>query len=457
MKTSPFKAYDIRGRVGETLTTDLMRDVGQAFAGQVAQAGPVVVGFDARDSSPVLAEAVIEGLGIGGSDVLELGMCGTEEVYFATDHLGASGGLMVTASHNPMGDNGLKLVAAGARPVGQDTGLGQIEALCRSGRQPSASRRGARHLVDARPAYVARVLSFIDPAALAPLKVLVNAGNGAAGPTFDALAAALNSAGAPVTFERLHHDPDPTFPNGIPNPLLPENHPVTAKKVVDIGADIGVAWDGDFDRCFFFDADGCFVDGVYLVGLLAQAALRRSPGDTIIYEPRAVFSTRDAVADAGGRAVMGRTGHSFMKASMRAENAAYGGEISAHHYFRDFMYCDSGIIPMLLILDEISRSGQSLSELVAARIAAYPVSGEQNFRLANPEAALQAVEARYATAATHRDDTDGLSLEFADWRFNLRRSNTEPLVRLNVEARGDARRVTAETQAIAALLNQAGA
>ncbi len=451
MTNSPFKAYDVRGQVDQNLTSDLMYAIGLGFAVEIVQGAAVVMGWDGRESSPRLADALADGLMAGGSDVLDIGLCGTEEVYFATDHLGAGGGLMVTASHNPLGDNGLKLVGRGARPLSRDSGLARIEALC-AAPPATAKTLGRRRPVSPRAAYVTKVLSFIDPPALAPLTLLVNAGNGAAGPTFDAIADALASMGSPVQFRRLFHAPDPSFPNGIPNPLLPENQPATAQAVVQHQADMGVAWDGDFDRCFFFDAQGQFIDGVYLVGLLAQAALARAPGESIVYDPRAVLNTRDLVARAGGRAIMAKTGHSYMKAAMRAENAVYGGEMSAHHYFRDFMFCDSGMIPWLLVLNEMSRTGKSLQDLVAARVAAFPVSGERNFRIEEPDASIARVEAAYAPKAVHRDGSDGLSLEFANWRFNLRRSNTEALVRLNVESGGDPARVTAEVQAISALV-----
>ncbi|MSU90165.1 phosphomannomutase [Rhodobacteraceae bacterium 2CG4] len=456
--TSPFKAYDLRGRAGDTLDAALMRRVGHAFALEIAGGRPVVIGRDPRDSSPELADALAEGLADGGSDALDLGLCGTEEVYFATDHLGAGGGLMVTASHNPPGDNGLKLVRAGARPLNRETGLNRIEALAAvPGRLPRpAAARGSRRAVAARDAYVARVLSFVDPAALAPLRILVNAGNGAAGPTFDAIADALAAAGAPLRFSRLHHDPDPSFPNGVPNPLLPETHPPTRAAVLDRGADLGVAWDGDFDRCFFFDHRGRFVDGAYLVGLLARAMLREAPGQPVVYDQRVVLNTRDVLAAHGGQGVMARTGHSYMKAAMRAANAVYGGEMSAHHYFRDFMYCDSGMIPWLLVARLLGQTGRPLADLLADRIAAFPVSGERNFRLDDADAGIARVEATYAPRALERDDSDGMSLTMpGPWRFNLRRSNTEPLVRLNVEAAGDAGRVAAETAQIAALLTGA--
>lgn len=453
-ETSPFKAYDVRGRVGENLTPELMRRIGQAFALEVARGAPVVVGRDMRESSPEFLDALAEGLAAGGSDALDIGLCGTEEVYFATDHLGAGGGLMVTASHNPPEYNGLKLVLSGARPISRETGLSAVQALAEGAAPMPApvAARGKRRAVRPRDAYVERILSFVDPKALAPLHILVNAGNGAAGPTFDAIAEALSAAGAPLRFTRLHHDPDPTFPHGVPNPLLPQNHPPTSAAVIGAQADFGVAWDGDFDRCFFFDDRGRFVDGAYLVGLLAEAVLASTPNETIVYDPRIVLNTRALVAQHGGRAVMAKTGHTFMKAKMRETGAAYGGEMSAHHYFRDFMFCDTGMIPWLKVAERVSQTGRSLADLVEARIAAYPVSGERNFRIEDAEAAMARVEAVYAPDALARDDSDGLSLEMSGWRFNLRRSNTEPLVRLNVEAEGDADRVDAELARIAELL-----
>ncbi len=452
MTASPFKAYDLRGRVGEHLDEALMHRLGRAFAAEIAEGAPVVVGYDARDSSPVLAAALAEGLSAGGSDALELGLCGTEEVYFATDHAGAGGGLMVTASHNPLGDNGVKLVRRGARPISRETGLGRLEEMVMGGEAPRGPAGGRRRALDCRDAYVARVTSFVDAPALPPARVLANSGNGAAGPTLDAVLDGLAAQGARLDVVRMHHDPDPTFPNGIPNPLLTENQGPTSAAVRDAQADLGVAWDGDFDRCFFFDAKGDFIDGVYLVGLLAEAALAQEPGGTIVYDPRAVLNTRDIVGHAGGKAVMGKTGHSLIKGYMREHDAVYGGEMSAHHYFRDFMFCDSGMIPWLLVLARMGAAEAALGDLVAERIAAFPVSGERNFRLTDADAALARVEAAYASRAQHRDDSDGMSLEFEAWRFNLRRSNTEPLVRLNVESRGDPARVEDEVARISALL-----
>ena len=446
-----FKAYDIRGRLGPELNEAVAALIGRAF-GQVLAAGEVVLGQDCRASSASLAGAVSAGLRAAGVTVLDLGLCGTEEVYFATAHLGAAGGIMVTASHNPMDYNGMKLVQAGAAPLAP-LRLAEVRALAESGDFAEVAPGGVRS-VDTRAAYVDRVLSLVELGALRPLTVLVNPGNGAAGPTFDAIADALAERGAPLRFVRLNHAPDGSFPNGIPNPLLPENQPMTAQAVVASGADFGVAWDGDFDRCFLFDQHGGFVAGEYVVGLLAEAFLAKEPGATIIHDPRVVWNTQDVVARAGGDAVMAPTGHAFLKAKMRETGAVYGGEMSAHHYFRDFMACDSGMIPWLLVTELLSRRGQSLAEVLSLRRAAFPSSGELNFRVTDVKAAMAMVEAVYAAKATARADLDGLSLEFGDWRFNLRASNTEPLLRLNVEAKGRADLVTAKLAEISALISR---
>jgi phosphomannomutase len=433
---SCFKAYDIRGRLGAELNAQIAQRIGRAFAEGLG-ARRVVLGRDCRASSQELALAVAEGLMQAGVEVLDLGLCGTEEMYFATTALEADGGIEVTASHNPMDYNGMKLVRRGSAPLDAASGLAAIKALAESG--DFAPARAGGKVTEAgavRAGFVARVLSFVDIPALRPLKILVNAGNGAAGPTFDAIAAALAAKGAPLEFIRLHNTPDGSFPHGIPNPLLPENQPVTAQAVLAAGADMGVAWDGDFDRCFFFDASGAFVPGEYVVGLLAEAFLAKEPGAAIVHDPRVIWNTQDLVAQAGGRAIAARTGHAFLKQALRDTGAVYGGEMSAHHYFRDFMCCDSGMIPWLLIAELIGRSGQSLAELLAARRAAFPSSGEINFSVADTAATVARIEQVYAPLAQNRDDLDGLSLDFGTWRFNLRASNTEPLLRLNVEARG---------------------
>ena len=432
-----FKAYDIRGRLGINLDEDIAYRIGAAFA-VALKAKTVILGRDVRASSEELAKSVAQGLIDQGCEVLDLGLSGTEEMYFATTHFGADGGICVTASHNPMDYNGMKMVRAGSAPLDAASGLARIKELAEANPFKNNATIGKiRDVAEkARAAYVTRICRFVDISALKPLKILVNAGHGTAGPTFDAIAERLAYLGAPLVFERRFHEPDGTFPQGIPNPLLPENRPATAEAVRASGADFGVAWDGDFDRCFFFDHTGAFIDGEYVVGLLAEAFLAKDPGATIIHDPRIIWNTQDLVTNAGGQAVQTRTGHAFIKQAMRDENAVYGGEMSAHHYFRDFVYCDSGMIPWLLVAELVSRHGP-LADLVAHRRAAFPSSGEINFTLADPKAAIARVRAAFETEAISIDEMDGLGFDMGDWRFNLRSSNTEPVVRLNVEARGD--------------------
>lgn len=360
-------------------------------------------------------------------------------MYFATTHFGADGGICVTASHNPIDYNGMKMVRADSAPLEAASGLAHIKDLAEANTfEKSVTLYNIRDVAEeARAAYVERICQFVDISALKPLTILVNAGQGTAGPTFDAIAERLAELGAPLVFERLFHEPDGTFPQGIPTPLLPENRPATANAVRASCADFGVAWDGDFDRCFFFEHTGAFIDGEYVVGLLAEAFLAKDPSATIIHDPRIIWNTQDLVAKAGGRAVQTRTGHAFIKKAMRDENAVYGGEMSAHHYFRDFVYCGSGMIPWLLAAELVSRNGP-LAELVAHRKAAFPSSGEINFTLDDTKAAIARVRAGFEPEAISIDEMDGLGVNMGEWRFNLRSSNTEPVVRLNAEARGDA-------------------
>jgi phosphomannomutase/phosphoglucomutase len=439
MELRCFKAYDVRGRVPDELNEDLARRIGHATA-DVLGPGPVVLGRDVRLSSPALQAALAEGLMAAGRDVIDIGLCGTEEVYFQTFHLGAAGGIMVTASHNPMDYNGLKLVREGSRPISGDSGLFTIRDAAALGQFTAAPARGTLRTHEDKSAFVEHLLGYVDRPLLKPLKIVVNSGNGGAGLVIDQLAPHL-----PFEFVRIQHEPDGSFPNGIPNPLLPENREATAVAVREHGADFGIAWDGDFDRCFFFDADGRFIEGYYLVGLLAAALLARNPGEKIIHDPRLTWNTIEMVSQVGGIPVQSKTGHAFIKERMRAENAIYGGEMSAHHYFRDFAYCDSGMIPWLLIADLISRTGQSLAEMVEDRMAAYPCSGEINFKVADAKAAIERVMAHFAPLDPAIDRTDGVSADFGDWRFSLRSSNTEPLLRLNVESRGDAELMRART------------
>jgi phosphomannomutase len=452
-----FKAYDVRGRVPDELDEDLCRRIGHAYT-QVIRPRRVVVGHDVRLSSPALAAALGEGLRRGGADTIAIGMCGTEEVYFAVAHLGVDGGIMVTASHNPVDYNGLKLVRAGSRPISGDSGLGEIEAAviagrARGGELEAAPLQGRDERASTREAYLAHLLGYVDPARLRPLRIVVDAGNGCAGPVLDALAPRL-----PFSFERVHFEPDGRFPNGVPNPLLPEDRPPTVEAIRSSGADLGVSWDGDFDRCFLFDERGTFIEGYYIVGLLAREMLARNPGAKIIHDPRLTWNTIEMVEAAGGRPVQSKTGHAFIKERMRAEDAAYGGEMSAHHYFREFSYCDTGMVPWLLVAQAICTTGKPLSELVGERMRRFPASGEINRSVPRPAECIRAIRARYEPRAVAPvDETDGVSVELERWRFNLRMSNTEPVVRLNVESRGDEALMREKTEEILGLMARLGA
>jgi phosphomannomutase/phosphoglucomutase len=448
MPLPAFKAYDIRGRVPDELNEDLARRIGVALSDQL-EPGTVVVGHDVRLTSAALQDALVVGLRGAGREVIDIGLCGTEEVYFQTDHLGAAGGVMVTASHNPMDYNGMKLVREKARPISSDTGLFAISDAVAADTAAALPPKAGQSEQHDKSAYIAHLLSYVDGAALKPLKVVVNAGNGGAGAIVDLLAPHL-----PLQFIRVNHEPDGNFPNGIPNPLLPENRAATAEAVREHGADFGIAWDGDFDRCFFFDHTGRFIEGYYLVGLLAQAALKRHPGGKVVHDPRLVWNTVEMVEQAGGIPVLCKSGHAFIKEKMRAEDAVYGGEMSAHHYFREFAYADSGMIPWLLIAALVSESGRSLADWVEDRMAAYPCSGEINFKVADAKVSVARVMEHFASHAPALDHTDGISADFGDWRFNLRSSNTEPLLRLNVETRGDAALLQSRTDEISSLLQQ---
>ena len=343
----------------------------------------------------------------------------------------------------------MKLVRDDSRPISGDTGLNDIKELVRANNFAPPGRTGSITALDIEAAYVSHLLGYVDAAALRPMKVVVNAGNGCAGRVIDLLEKHL-----PFSFIKVHHEPDGNFPNGIPNPLLPENRAATIGAVKEHGADIGIAWDGDFDRCFFFDERGTFIEGYYIVGLLANAMLAKHPGARIIHDPRLTWNTVDIVRSSGGTPVMSKTGHAFIKERMRAEDAVYGGEMSAHHYFRDFAYCDSGMIPWLLVLEIIGKSGKPLSDLVGERMRRYPASGEINRVLPDPTEAIARIEAQYAPQAPQIDRTDGLSLEFDNWRFNLRCSNTEPVLRLNVESRGDEMLMREMTEKLLGLIGE---
>ena len=432
-----FKAYDIRGKLGDELNEGIAYRVGRATA-QSLNSKTVAVGFDARATSPDLAGAVAKGICDAGANVLDIDLAGTEEMYAAVTEFGACAGVEVTASHNPIDYNGMKMVGRGSKPL-SDNEFERIKYLAEENNFSQSHQKGV--VFDkkevARVAYVEKVLGFVDCASLKPFKVVINSGNGAAGPTVDAINKKFKEKGVKTNFVFVHHDPDPTFANGIPNPLLEENRSSTANAVIAENADFGVAFDGDFDRCFFFDHSGDFIPGEYVVGLLAEVFLNKEKGATIIHDPRVIWSTIDVVGKSGGKAVASKTGHAFVKAAMRKRDAIYGGEMSAHHYFRDFSYCDSGIIPWLLVWEYLSTSNLSLSDLISERRNRFPSSGEMNFTVPHASTCIERVHKHFVSKAASIDELDGLSMSFFNWRFNLRKSNTEPLVRLNVETRGD--------------------
>ena len=436
-----FKAYDVRGAVPDVLSPKLARAAGRAFVAEMG-ARHVVVGRDARLSGPLLRDALCLGLREAGAQVTDIGMCGTEEIYYAAFAQPFDGGIMITGSHNPAHENGLKMVRGGAIPISGDSGLtairqrtGQeLDTLTREDARPDEAALPPLHTACYRTDYIQHLLRLAGGTdGLRPLAIHCEVGNGCAGLVLRELALHL-----PYRLTISNAEPDGTFPHGVPNPLLPEKREATARGVRQHGADLGLAWDGDFDRCFFYDDQGTFIEGYYLVGLLAQATLEDVPGARIVHDPRLYWNTQEMVLARGGRPVISKAGHAFMKETMRASDAAYGAEMSAHHFFRDFAYCDSGMLPWLLVARLISRTGKSLRELVGERMAAYPCSGEINRSVRDAAAVMAAIREEFAPQALSEEHIDGLSLTFANWRFNLRSSNTEPLLRLNVESRGDA-------------------
>lgn len=469
-----FKAYDIRGELGVNLDEDIAYRIGRAFAQILASRLTdnnaadnqgkdlnrcIVIGCDIRPSSDTLKAATISGILDAGIDVIDLGMTGTEEVYFATSHYQALGGIEVTASHNPINYNGLKLVKEHSKPISADDGLAEIQALAESGNFAKTTKLADVQLKTDKTAYIKHLLTFIDTKKLTPLKLVINCGNGSAAPVVDLLVDNLQQQGAPLDVIRLHHEPDGSFPNGIPNPMILENRTATRDAVIENSADLGIAFDGDFDRCFLFDETGNFIDGSYVVGMLAQAFLQKHPSESIVYDPRVIFNTEAVIDKFDGKGVLSKSGHSFIKQTMRDAGAIYGGEMSAHHYFRDFFYCDSGMIPWLLTIELLSVSGKTLSELVSQYLDDYPSSGELNFRLtrADAKAIIQDVEQHFAPQNPKKSTLDGLSLDFDNWRFNLRASNTEPLIRLNLESKGNLDLLKEKTAELITWLESRGA
>ena len=438
-KIPGFKAYDIRGKVPSELNEELAYKVGRAFAKQ-QNAKKVVIGRDVRESSPGIAKSLAKGLADAGCDVIDLQLCGTEMIYFGTPYLDADGGIMITASHNPPEYNGLKFVKRGSKPMGYDSGLNEIEEMIISNNLGEiAEKKGSIIPTDIMEEFIDSLKKFYEPKNINNYKVVVNSGNGCVGPALDVLEKFL-----PIKMIKVHHEPDSTFPNGVPNPLLQENRQSTTDAMNEHGADLGVAWDGDYDRCFFFDEKGNFIEGYYIVGLLAKSLLKKFPGEKIVHDPRLVWNTFQEVEKAGGEAVESVSGHAYIKQKMREVNAIYGGEMSAHHYFRDNYYSDSGLIPFLLILELLTLENKTLSQLVDEMISNFPCSGEINSRVDNPKSKLVKLKEKYSDGKL--DEVDGVSVEYENWRFNVRMSNTEPLLRLNVESKNDIKLMNQKTK-----------
>lgn len=459
---SSFKAYDVRGTLGVDIDEDIAYRIGFAMARHLNPTQDttctIVVGADSRPTSDGLKKALAQGVMNAGTSIIDLGMSGTEEVYFATSHYGAVGGAEITASHNPLSDNGIKFVGKHSTPIGRDSGLKIIKEYAEEGNFIHADTKGTYHHRPDKSAYIDHLLSYIDPNALSPLKVVVNCGNSCAVTVIDLLKQKLRHC--PISFIPIHHSIDPSFPNGIPNPMLSDNRKPTAQAVIAHQADLAVAFDGDFDRCFFFDETGQFIDGTYMVGLLASAFLQKKAGERIVYDPRNIFATEQIIKDHSGVGVLSQSGHSFIKQTMRNAQAVYGGEMSAHHYFKDFNYCDSGMIPWLLVLELLSKSGRPLSSLVGEMRQQFPISGEINFVVDKPLAMVGEIQkalGRFDSTPANINTLDGLSADFGNWRFNVRSSNTEPLLRLNVESRGDRQLLAQKTALICQYLTDKGA
>ena len=432
-----FKAYDIRGKLGEEINENIAYRIGRSIA-EILGTSCVVLGYDARETSPKLSEAVTAGICDAGADVFAIGLAGTEEVYCAVSKLNADAGVVITASHNPIDYNGMKIVKRSSKPLTEREFLNlRIRAERKNFKVPKKKGLLIDKKAVARRLYLEKVLSFVDIQNLKPLKIVINSGNGTAGPVVDALSMVLKDGGINTDFVFVNHTPDSSFPAGIPNPLLEENRASTSDIVKKEKADFGIAFDGDFDRCFFFDNLGNFVRSEYLTGIIAGIFLKKYIGAKIVHDPRVIWNITDIVKGYDGQAIVSKTGHAFMKGVMRKEKAVYGGEMSAHHYFRDFFYCDSGMITWLLIWELLSKNNDSLADIISQRMLLFPSSGEINFTVSDASYCMDKIKESFIQSATAIDEVDGLSLSFDKWRFNLRKSNTEPLLRLNVETKGD--------------------
>lgn len=445
-----FKAYDVRGKVPHELNAEMAYAIGQAYA-EYTGAKRVCVGFDIRLSREMITDALVHGLNDAGVDVEVIGECGTEMVYFSTFFYHLDGGIMVTASHNPADYNGLKFVREEAKPMSGEQGLNDMAHLLTAGQFHFKQLHGRKNAKNVMADYVKYLLGLVDVKRMKPLRVVFNSGNGGAGKSLDALEPFL-----PIKMIKMFHEADGHFPNGVPNPLLPENRKVTGQRVIKEGADLGIAFDGDFDRCFFFDEKGNYVDSYYLIGILAERFLKMFPGEKIVYDPRVIWNSIDLIEKAGGVPVQNKSGHAFMKDGMRKHHAPYGGEMSAHHFFRDFGFCDSGMLPWLVMLEILGDKNQPLSHLIEARKKLFPISGEINSTVKDANVVLAGLKKKYAPGAAVVDEVDGLSIAFNTFRFNVRASNTEPLLRLNVEARADGDLLRTKTEEILADIHRLG-
>jgi len=444
-KIACFKAYDIRGKVPGELNEELAYKIALAYT-KLISCKSVVIGYDIRKSSKAISQALAKGFIDVGVDVTDIGLCGTEMIYFGTSYLGTDGGIMVTASHNPPEYNGMKFVKKDSVPVSYDSGLNEIEAMIVNNQLPALTeKKGVYKEINIYNDFIKNLDRFYDVTKIKPLKVVVNAGNGCVGPTLNLLESIL-----PIKMEKLFFEPDSNFPNGVPNPMIEESRKPTIDKIIETKSDLGVAWDGDYDRCFFFDENGLFIEGYYIVGLLAKSILRKNPSGKIVHDPRLIWNTIEIVSGNNGVPVQCKSGHAFIKEKMREVDSIYGGEMSAHHYFKDNAFSDSGIIPFLLVLQLISEEGKSLSELVGEMMRNYPCSGEINSTIADPAGKIKEIETVYSDGK--KDYTDGVCVEYPDWRFNLRMSNTEPILRLNVESKGDVELMKAKTEELLKLI-----
>jgi phosphomannomutase len=426
LEAKVFKAYDVRGIYPDELDESGAEAIGRAYVEQF-EPRRIAVGRDMRLSSPAMQEALMRGAAAAGADVLDLGLVGTEMVYFAVGSLGLEGGAMVTASHNPKEYTGMKLVRRGALPVGGESGLLEVRDRALADSRAAPGRKGTVEPHDIWPAYVDQVLSFADVSTIKPLRVVIDAANGMAGVMLPPVLERL-----PVEAVRCYFDPDGSFPNHEPNPLLPENREFIVRKTLEEGADLGVAFDGDADRCFFVDDTGEFVPGDFVTALFAESVLEKEPGAKIIYDVRASRAVPDTIERAHGVPLVNRVGHAFIKARMRKEDAAFAGEVSGHYYFRDFSQADTGVVPFLLMLELISKKGRPLSEILAPLRSRYFITGELNTPVPDVALKLQELKERYGGGRISH--LDGISVDFDDWHFNVRPSNTEPLLRLNLEA-----------------------